>query len=115
MSAPFGFSVDEAQSQRFAVAIQLLREGRTITYRGITIALCEPQLLDCGVITQWSPANISEDIARSEIVVGKEVIHTLDAESASFAHLVAGRHIRFSLISWEGMNYGEVYRLEDEV
>jgi hypothetical protein len=114
MSAPFEFSVDDPQGQRFEMALQSLRDGRPITYRGVSISLHDSKLLDCGVITQWAPANVTEAIARAEMLSGKQTIDALVAESPSFARLVAGREMRLSLISWDGMAY-TVHRLEGKV
>jgi hypothetical protein len=102
-------SVDDPQSQRFEVALQLLRDGRGITYRGVFLSLRQPKLLACGVITHWRVANITDDIAQREISRGKKLVDALVAESPSFARLVAGREMRFSLIKWDGMVYTEVF------
>jgi len=115
MSEPLELSVDDPHGQRFEVALELLREGRPISYRGIHIFLRDPELVECGVITKWAPADITEEIARGEMLSGKDTIDALVAENSSFAEIVSGRDMRFSLISWDGMAYTEFYRMDGKV
>ena len=96
-----GLSVDETAGQRWELALDLLRQGETVIFRGVDLTLRQRVLVVLAQIT-WrtrpSAALAREDIARAECVVGG----LLD-ESPEFRALVGQRSIEYHAVDDPGM------------
>jgi hypothetical protein len=87
------------EDQRFDVALELLREGKSFSIAAVSFWIDhEHQVLDVSVATQWKIENLTMEIGAAEIEKGKEVLAALLNCSSEFEKIVRGLSPRFSLI-----------------
>ena len=112
MSAPVEFTFEDPKGQRFQAAMELLSDGKSVVYRGISLRLIDANEFDLAVI--WTPTvgNLDEERAREVIASAERDIEELKDLSPDFARIVKRRSSRCSIILWDGMSYSELCRLE---
>ena len=95
-----------APPSRFALALELIQSGRTVSFRGVGFALIEGVLQVSAEVS--SAGKPTPDSAKSEIQRAKSVLSALLA-SREYADALGGRPVRFSVVHDYGMGATEVY------
>ena len=68
--------VTDASPARFALGIETLLDGGTITLHGVSIAVRDSQV-HVTVCSQWAPENLTETFAREELARAESIYSTL--------------------------------------
>jgi hypothetical protein len=104
--------MDAPDDSRFGVALDFLREGKAIGFRGISMSLGKNGLHCCTAST-WGITALTEDRAMSDLVGLRQTLDDLRAARADFADLIDGQPISLSLVQDDGMGVVELCRLVD--
>jgi hypothetical protein len=107
--------ITETKGSRFELALDLMRSGRTVTYRGVALSLDADGALRCCVQSSWRPENVTEDSVRQDLAGGRQVMADLASASTAFASLVLGRRCRAVLADDYGMGAVHLATEEDGV
>ena len=98
----------EPHGQRFEVALELLREGRSFSFDGVSFSLgSNGQLIVAIESSFWPPENITEQTALRDLERAKNVADYLAKENAAFATTVENHPQLFILLNYYGHG-GEV-------
>jgi hypothetical protein len=97
---------------RFALALELLREGHAIGYRGVSISLGAVGLRCC-TQASWQPDALSEERARADFTRMKETIDELRTKRPDFEAITRARPVFFSLVDDYGTGVVELCRMSD--
>ena len=89
--------VSETNTQRFDVALELLREGRSFTFDGVSFWIAPDGSLQVSIDTSWRIENTTEQTALSDLERAKNVLAQLVRESVAFKSITEGRPQEFSL------------------
>jgi hypothetical protein len=103
----------EPNTQRFDVALELLREGKTFTFDGVSFRIAADGSLQVSVQTSWRIENTTEQTALSDLERAKKVLAHLTLESVAFKRIIEGRRQCFSLGYDCGKSGVELARLVD--
>ena len=95
--------ITETKGSRFELALELLRSGRSVVYRGVGISVDVDGTLECSVQTSWRPENVTEASARQDLASAEAAVAELAGASPAFAALIRGRRRRLVLIDDYGM------------
>ena len=98
-------NVDGPTGARWNAALQLLREGRSVLYRGVAVSLAEPGLIVVEVPAWVELADMPESIAARDLANAEDLISGLQTDSA-FGDLTSGRRIEVRLVN---ESYGWIY------
>ena len=93
--------VDEINTQRFAVALQLLKEGSTLTFDAVNFWF-SADYLNVDVESSWWIGNTNEERASADLERARGVLAYLVGESPDFAEMVRGHAQRFTLSYFDG-------------
>ena len=106
----------EPHGQRFEVALELLREGRSFTFDGVRFSLTPDGLLVVATgSSYWPPDNMTEQTALSDLHRAKNVADYLARENSSFAAIYQKHRHLFLLLNYYGHGGGmEAARLVDD-
>jgi hypothetical protein len=88
---------EEPTGRRAEVALELLLEGRPITYRSLSLELAPSGELECSVWVESHPEAVDAATAEHKCSLGKATLNELLAHSHSFAAALAGRSQRWEL------------------
>jgi hypothetical protein len=105
--------VSEPNTQRFVVALELLREGKAFTFDGVSLRIATDGSLQVSVDTSWCIENTTEQTALSDLGRAKNVLAHLAHESAAFKSIIEGRPQCFRLGYDCGKSGVELARLVD--
>ena len=105
--------VSEIKTRRLDVALELLREGKSFTFDGVSFWVAPEGSLQVSVESSWDILNITEQSALSDLERGKNICVFLIHESPAFASVVKNRPQHFSLVYDCGKSGVEVARLVD--
>lgn len=107
--------VDELDSNRFEVALELFKEGQSFEFSGVDFYPDkENKRLEVRIFTSWELGNLTEQIALSEIENGQKVLNYLLEQSQRFSETIQNYQPRFSLIHTYGMGDVEICYLENK-
>ena len=104
--------LESPDDPRFPPALELLREGRAIGYRGVSISL-DAAALRCCTAASWRPEAITEDRALTDFAQMQQTVDQLRTERPDFAAATRGRAVLLSLVIDDGMGAVELCRLVD--
>jgi hypothetical protein len=94
--------VDETAGERWELALERLRAGDTIIFRGVSLSI-QPDALRALIQSTWTTAaEQTPERARADIARAEHVVEDLLAEPA-FADLVRDREIEYHAIDDYGM------------
>lgn len=105
--------VSEPNTQRFEVALELLREGSSFTFDGVSFSIAPDGSLHVNVDSSWHIENITEQTALNDLERAKKVLAYLVRESSAFASMVEGRQQQFHFGYDAGKSGVELARLVD--
>ena len=105
--------VSEINTQRFDVALVLLREGSPLTFDGVSFWISPDGVLHLSVDSSWHISNITEQTALSDLERAKNVLAYLICESSAFAGIVSGLPQEFHFGYDAGKSGVELARLVD--
>ncbi|MGI8654933.1 MAG: hypothetical protein ACR2LC_06915 [Pyrinomonadaceae bacterium] len=105
--------VSEPNTQRFDVALELLREGSSFTFDGVSFWIAPDGLLHVNVDSSWRIENITEQTALNDLERAKDVFAYLVRKSPSFARIVEGCHQQYHFGYDAGKSGVELARLVD--
>ncbi len=94
--------VYEPNTQRFAVALELLKEGSSLTFDGVSFWLSSDGYLNVNVDSSWWIGNTTERTALNDLERAKNVLAYLVRESPAFAEMIKERPQRFMLSYFDG-------------
>ena len=98
----------EPHGQRFEVALELLREGRSFTFDGVRFSLTPDALLVIAIESSyWPPDNMNEQTALSDLQRAQGVADYLARENLSFASIYQKHQHLHILLNYYGHG-GEV-------
>jgi len=103
----------EPNTQRFEVALELLREGKAFTYNGVSFWIAPDGSLRVSIDTSWRIENTTEQTAFSDLRRAQEVLAHLARESVAFKSIIDGRPQSLSLSYDCGKRGVELARLVD--
>ncbi len=93
----------EPHGQRFEVALELLREGKSFTFDGVRFSLTPDGLLGVAIESSyWPPDNMTEQAALSDLQRAKSVADYLARENNSFAAIYRRHRHLFLLLNYYG-------------
>jgi hypothetical protein len=104
----FGFDslwVDEPDGRRWSAALELLREGRAIIFKGVGLTIAEPGVLLESVPAWVDVAGMPRSIVERRLTEAEDAIDALRS-NADFASLTSGRETEAQLVD---ESYGWVY------
>jgi hypothetical protein len=104
--------LESPDDPRFPPALELLREGRAIGYRGVSISL-DAAALRCCTEASWRPDTLTEDQALADFAQMQQTVDQLRTERPDFAAATRGRPVLFSLVNDYGTGAVELCRLVD--
>jgi hypothetical protein len=91
--------VDEPRGPRWANALQWLREGRSIVYRGVGLLLPKPNLILVEVPAGWLDiSQMPTALAEERLDLGEAIINELRETADDFATLTQGRRVEIRLV-----------------
>jgi len=104
--------VDEATGPRWSLALELLAQGETVIFDGISLTVT-PETLLVLVQTTWEMSRVTPENAREDIARGERVVSALLGSSEQFKRLVGVRAIEYHAIDDYGMGAGWLAELRD--
>lgn len=103
----------EPHGSRFELALELFRDGYTITFNGVGFLLAPDHAVEIRVQTSWYPENVTQQIALANLKSAQDLADDLLKTSPAFAALVKDRPRRYIVVD-EYKNGGiEICRLVD--
>jgi hypothetical protein len=94
--------VYEVNTQRFEVALELLREGDILTFDAVDFRLSADEILSVNVNSSWWIENTNEERALSDLKRAKDVLAYVAQESPEFARIIKNRKQEFTLSYFDG-------------
>ena len=90
----------EPCGQRFAVALELLKEGLAFDFKNVTFCFESKQPHSLKVLSRsrFEPDQVTERGALADIEIGKRALTELMTKSADFKSLIEDHPLRFSVI-----------------
>ena len=104
--------LDSPDDARFPAALELLREGRAIGYRGISISLDEAAVRCCAQAS-WRPEALTSQRAFADFDRMQKTIEELRKVRPDFDAATRARPARFSLVDDYGTGVVELCHLAD--
>ena len=104
--------VDEATGPRWSLALELLAQGETVIFDGVSLTLI-PDALRVLVQTTWEMSRVTPENAREDIARGERVVASLLRSSNEFRELVGSRSIEYHAIDDYGMGAGWLAELRN--
>jgi hypothetical protein len=101
----------EPNGKRADLALDLLEEGRYVSFRGLGLHLEAAGSLECRVFTVWQPENVTEEIAREEFARGQVTLAALLDHSARFQQIASTKPRQWELLHHYGGGAIRVCRL----
>jgi hypothetical protein len=93
----------EPHGQRFEVALELLREGKSFTFDGVRFSLASGGFLVVAIESSyWPPDNMNEQTALRDFQRAKSVADYLAGEKPSFASIYRKHQHLFILLNYYG-------------
>lgn len=102
MSDKGALKLDEMTGPRWSLALELLTQGETVIFDGVSLTLI-PGTLQVLVQTTWELSRVTPENARVDIARGERVVSTLLRSSREFSELVGARTIEYHAIDAYGM------------
>lgn len=103
------FTVEEPLGERWALALELFREGTPIVFRNLVLEPGEDEFR-VSVISQYTKP--TESAARAQLDAAAEAVEALVAQNLDFAEAVASRTLMFELVSDYGMGTARLCYLD---
>jgi hypothetical protein len=94
--------VDDVNTQRCEVALQLLNEGRTLTFEAVNFFLSPDGYLNVDIDSSWWIGNANEARALVDLERAQCILAHLIHESPRFAEMIVGHPERFTLSYFDG-------------
>jgi hypothetical protein len=104
--------LESPDDPRFAPALELLREGHAIGYRGVSISLGAAGLRCC-TQASWRSDALSEERARTDFTGMQETIDELRKNRPDFEAVIQARPVFFSLVDDYGTGAVELCHMSD--
>jgi hypothetical protein len=104
--------LDGPDDPRFPAALELLREGRAIGYRGISISL-DRATVGCSAPASWRPEALTERRALADFDEMQRTINELRRARPEYDAATRARPTRFSLVDDYGTGVVELCHLAD--
>jgi len=105
--------VSELNTQQFDIALELMRESKSLTFDGIDFWIDPSGVLRVSVNSSWEIANITDETALNDLERANDVLAYLNRESSEFAQLTNGYSPNFYLCSDYGNGAVELARIVD--
>jgi hypothetical protein len=94
------FSVDEPSGERWALALELLKNGETVSVADVGLRLEESGDLTVMAISAWTdPSNVTTESARSDLGRAKRTLDALIDADATIRSLAESQPPRIELIA----------------
>ncbi len=100
--------VEEINTQRFEIALELFQEGHNLRFDGVNFWLAEDNYLNLQVESSWSIGDPDDERAFADLKRANAILNYLLKSSPEFAETVQGRSYRFSLIHFDGRDAVEL-------
>ena len=102
----------ETTGPRFALALERLRAGDTVSREELSFVLRPDGVLEVGVESAWRAENATVAAARAELLRAEQAVTALLEASPELAEVVGDRPRRFVLLDDYGMGAIELARYE---
>ena len=100
--------ITETSGQRFDLAMEILREGNSVSFSGVSFQLQPHNKMLRRVESTWQPERITEESAIQDLKSAEQATRYLCEQSQIFRHLVDGREITSVLFVGYGMGGIEI-------
>jgi|GEM_PF-3227982 hypothetical protein len=107
-------NVTEINTQRFKVALDLLREGRPLTFDSVTYFLANEKILSVSIESSWELENLTDDRALGDLQLAKSNFAYLLRNFEDFRVLVSGLQPSFHLVRDYGTGAVELASLSED-
>ena len=106
-------NVSELNTPRFNIALELMHEGKPLTFEGINFWIDPTGVLRVDVNSSWEIAKITDQTALNDLERANNVLAYLNRESSEFAQLAKAYSPTFYLCSDYGTGVVELARIVD--
>jgi hypothetical protein len=100
--------VEDFNSQRFQVALDLFGAGKTLTFNSTDFWLESESSLRVYVHSSWWIGNTDDGKALADLSRGESTLSYLISNSSEFAAIVHGRQPKYSLVHFDGRDAVEL-------
>ena len=100
--------ITETTGKRFVLAMELLEEGNSITFEGVSFRIVSPAKLLIQVESSWQPDRITKESAIKDLESAQSTMKYLCNESSKFSSLVSGKETETLLFIGYGMGEAEI-------
>ena len=90
------FEVQEPAGERWDLALQLLREGQSVTWQHVCLRP-EPERLLVEAVSSWQ-SGVTEKRARDDLIRARDLFTGLLARDDNLREIVGSRAIRYELV-----------------
>jgi hypothetical protein len=104
--------LDGPDDPRFGAALEFLREGHAIGYRGISLSM-DASGLRCCMQASWRSEALTEHRALADFAGMQQTLEELRETRTDFATVTRARPVRFSLVDDYGTGVVELCHLAD--
>ena len=105
-------NITECRGPRFELAVDQAHRGASLTLDRVSVRLVENHV-ECAVTSTWKLSDLTDQRAWDNFEHAKRVFHRLSTESETFARMVEGKSIQYSIIFDYHTGCVEVCRLTD--
>ena len=106
-------NVNEIDRHRFQVILELLEEGESFSFDGVSFWVDPSGPLRISVFSAWYFENITREIAIAELNRAKSVFEFLFSKSAEFRQIVKGRPQEYYLVSGDEKSGVDIARMNE--
>ena len=106
--------VSEIGTQRFAVALELLCEGQSFSFKGVSFFLNKDSILDVCINSSKEMAQITKDSASRDFEHAVEVFDYLKQNSSEFNRIVENYEPRYALLEDYGTGVVELAKMIED-
>ena len=107
-------NITECRGPRFELAVEQAPRGASLTLDRVSVRLAENHV-ECAVSSQWTPSNLTDKHAWEDFEHAKRIFQRLNSESETFARMVEGKSIQYSIIFDYHTGCVELCRLTDGI
>ena len=107
-------NITECRGPRFELAVEQAQRGASLTLDRVSVRLAENHV-ECAVSSQWNPSNLTDQRAWEDFEHAKRIFQRLNSESETFARMVEGKSIQYSIIFDYHTGCVELCRLTDGI
>jgi hypothetical protein len=105
------FQVDEPKGQRWAAALELLKDGTPVVIKGIAMQPGEDEF-HVSVVSRWQKPN--EHAAREQIDRARSLLDDLLSSDSRFTAVLGGRPLKIELVDDYGMGATTICSVDDD-